>query len=352
MNLVEQYIKGMLVGQKEKEKKDNEGPLRYRGGNCGILLNGIPVGPSNSCPRAVIARAEGRFTETSWQTQLMFDLGEINEVRWDNKLRAAGLTVISGKDLEGRIQSSCEGGTPITGSMDSMIVEHEDGDFFIEHKSLSSFWTFRDVVIENKPKLENIAQAAFYSMHLDDMPFYLLYTSSVRFSGPPFLTKLVPHPQKPNSEHFEYTYYKYNHDKLYKGKPTKKKLEVPGHMLGMYPKDLYDYLGAEFAEFKDTNPTAIQYDLQFTKDGVVQYRQHGREKWFDSPVTKQNIMDFYNYVEKNHKAKTMPKRPIVMKVDGEVKGYSPCTYCSLSEVCDKYELNFDTWLKHAKGVRW
>ena len=348
MNFKELYIKGMLAQQNEKEAADNEGERRYRGGNAGIMLHGLPT---NSCARKVIARTEGRFEETSWNTQLMFDLGELNETRWHDKLRKAGVVVES---ADNRVRAATSGGTPITGSPDSLIISDGKESYLIEHKHISSFWTFRDKVLEGKPSLEHLAQAGLYSMHLDDIPFCVLYTSSVKFSGPSFLTNLVPKPTEPGSENFEYTYYMYTgKTRTYKGKKSKekKKLVVPGHLQGEYPHTLFNSLGADFAEFKNTIPTIVQYDLRFDKDGFIEYKHRGT--WHKSVVSKANIMEFYDYVEKSENEKKLPARPLQKSVDGETKGFSSCDYCSLSDVCDKYEnMSYDVWLKEAKNVRW
>lgn len=347
MNFKDIYIQGMLNQQKEKEAKDNEGEKRYRGGNAGILVDGIPA---NSCARKAIARSAGRFEETSWNTQLMFDIGELNEDRWHAKIRAAGYEVTSADDL---VRAETKGGTPVTGSPDSVVVQKDGKKFLIEHKHLSSFWTYRDVVVEGKPKVENLAQAGLYSMHLGDMPFCLLYTASTKFSGPSFLTNLVPKPTEPGSENFDYTYYYFTgKERTYKGKKTKekKKLTVPGHLQGELPSVLFNSLGADFAEFKNTLPTIVQFNLRWTKDGALEYEHQG--KWHSTPVTKTNIMDFYNHLEEAEQNKVLPKRPLQLGVDGSSKGFSACDYCSLAEVCDKYEGDYDTWIKRAKDVRW
>lgn len=344
MNFTELYIKGMLAQQQERESIDNSGEKRYRGGNAGFMLDGLPA---NSCARKVIARANGRFEETSWNTQLMFDLGELNETRWHDKLRAAGVKVES---ADGLVATQAKGGTPITGSPDSIVA---DGKYLIEHKHISSFWTFRDIILEGNPKPEHLAQAGLYSMNLNDMPFCILYTSSVKFSGPGFLTNLVPKPSEPGSENFEYTYYRFTgKTKTYRGKSSKEKVKVPvpGHLNGAFPKDLFITLKADFAEFKNTIPTVAQFDLRFNDEGVIEYKRNGR--WVKSPVSKDNIMEFYNYTEECEKNKELPERPIMVDVKGETKGFNLCDYCSLADTCDKYERDYDEWIKRAKEVRW
>jgi hypothetical protein len=345
MNFTELYIKGMLTQQEKKQKEDMKSEKRYRGGNAGVLIDGLPA---NSCARKVIARAEGRYEEVAWNKQLMFDLGELNEDRWHSKLEAAGLKV---KSADGLVQAKTSQDFPVTGSPDTIVVDEGKDSYLIEHKHISSFWTFRDIVLEGNPKLENIAQAALYAMNLD-LPFCLLYTASVNFSGPSFLTKMVPHPTEAGSENFEYTYYKYNHNKLYKGKPTKSKLKVPGQLLGAYPADLYKSLDADLAEFKNTIPTIKQFDLRFDSTGVVEYSVHGSGQWKPSVATKDNIMEFYSHIREKELDKELPERPINLSVKGESKGFNSCDYCSLSEVCDKYEGSFEEWLKQAKMVTW
>jgi hypothetical protein len=346
MNFKDLYVKGMLKLLKEKEASDAQREKSYRGGNVGILHSGIPA---NSCARKMIARSEGRFEETSWNTQLMFDMGELNEVRWHDKLTAAGIDVKSADDL---VRAETTKGMPITGSPDSIVAN----GFLIEHKHLSSFWTFRDKVIEGNPSLEHLAQAGFYSMHLNDMPFCLLYSSSVKFSGPSFLTNLVPKPTEAGSENFEYTYYYYTGKmKTWKGKSSKekKKLIVPGHLVGELPHTLFNSLGADFAEFKNTIPTIVQFDLRWDNDGYISYKDTNKTQWTKSVVSKDNIMAYYNYAEECEETKTLPKRPLTLDSKGGAKGFDSCNYCSLADVCDKYEAgSYDQWLKMAKDVRW
>jgi hypothetical protein len=351
MNFKDLYIKGMLAKHKQKYEADMAGEKRYRGGNTGILIDGLPA---NSCSRKMIARSEGREEEVDWQTQLMFDLGELNETRWHDKLKAAGVTVES---ADNKVRAVTKGGIPITGSPDSIIISDGTEEYLIEHKHVSSFWTFRDVMIENKPKLENLAQAGFYMMHLNDIPSCLLYTSSTLFSGPAFLTNLVPKPSEKHSELFEYTYYMFTGQvRNYKQKDgstkpikMKKKLEIPGHLKDLYPKELFNTLGADFAEFKNTRPGIKQFDLRWTDDRL-EYEADG--KWYYTVVTKQNIMDYFNQAEIAEKNEELPPRPLQLAANGEAKSYTACDYCSLSDVCDKYENDYKIWLKEAKSRTW
>ena len=331
----------------EKETKDSSQGKRYRGGNAGVLYNGMPA---NSCARKLIARSEGRFEEQSYNTDLMFQMGNYNETRWLDILKDAGYKATSADDL---VSTQTKSGLPVTGSPDIIIYKDDKPDYLIELKHISSFWTFRDKVIEGKPSLEHLAQAGFYSMHLNDIPFCVLYTASVKFSGPSFLTNLVPKPTEPGSENFEYTYYNYTgKTKTYRGKSIKekKKLIVPGHLMGAYPKDLYKELGANFAEFKNTIPTIVQYDLRWNNNDTISYKHNG--KWHETIVSKKTIMDFYEYTEKCENQKRLPKRPLNLDPKGEAKGFNSCDYCSLSETCDRYESDFDTWLREAKLINY
>ncbi len=339
-------IQALLKRNADKLVKDNSGERRYRGGNAGILVDGIPA---NSCARKVIARAEGRFEEQSYNTDLMFQMGLYNETRWLDILKDAGYDARSADDL---VATTARGGTSITGSPDIIIYKDNKPDFLMELKHISSFWTYRDKVIEGKPSLEHIAQAGLYSMNLNDMPFCLLYTASTKFSGPAFLTKLVPKPTEVGSENFGYTYYKYNgKTRMYKGKKIKEKTKivVPGHLQDEYPSVLFKELGADLAEFKDTLPTIVQYDLRWNDDDTISYKF--RDRWHKTLVSKQSIMEFYNYTEECHKEGVLPKRPLQLDINGEAKGFSACDYCRLSEVCDKYESDFSLWLNAAKNTR-
>jgi hypothetical protein len=190
-------------------------------------------------------------------------------------------------------------------------------------------------------------------MHLNDMPFCLLYTASTLFSGPPFLTKLVPKPTEPRSEFFDYTYYQFTGEvRTIKGKQVKikRKLPVPGHMNGMPPAELFVALGADFAEFKNTIGTIVQFDLRWNEDGTLEYQRKGR--WVKSLVTKTNIMEYFNDAEQAEKEKRLPARPAKLGPSGEEKNYTDCDYCSLSEVCNKYESQYDVWMKIAKETNW
>ncbi len=344
-DLNELFLKGILSKQSEKEKDEQNRDFCYRGGNAGIMHAGLPA---NSCSRKALARSEGRFEETAWNTMLMFQMGHLNETRWLETLHAAGIDARSADNL---VQTTV-GDTLVTGSPDIIIYKNDKPDALLELKHISSFWTFRDVVLEGKPKVEHLAQAGFYSMHLGDLPFCILYSSSVNFSGPSFLTNLVPKPTETGSENFEYTYYRYTgKTRNYRGKVIKEKVKipVPGKLKGAFPKDLFKTLNADFAEFKNTIPTTIQYNCKWDNNHLL-VEIHG--KWKPTPVTKENILEFYGDLEQKHKAKELPARPLEIDINGESKNFTKCDYCSLSDVCDRYENDYGTWLEEAKKVRW
>jgi len=335
------YIQGLQKKQEQRKTTTN-----YRGGNTGVQVTDDlhNAGSPNTCQRVIIARANGRETEPDWRTNLMFDAGHMNEIRWREYFELAGYKIKDGKQLEGLIKWETSNGKTVTGSPDAIVTDKKGKEYLIEHKHLSSFWSFNNVVMKGEPKLDNLAQAAHYSLKTG-IDAVLVYTASTLFSGPKYLTNSVPHPTDKGSEDYDYTYKKKN-GKINKksGKPEYAKINVPGNKQVMWPKDIFREYSAEVADFKNTLPTIKQFDLRWVGDSLEYY--NGSE-WKDTIITKQAIDNFYTKTWEAEQKGVLPPRPVNLGANGEPKKYTACVYCTLSEVCDRFENDFDTWLREA-----
>jgi len=114
------YIQGLQKKQEQRKTTTN-----YRGGNTGVQVTDDlhNAGSPNTCQRVIIARANGRETEPDWRTNLMFDAGHMNEIRWREYFELAGYKIKDGKQLEGLIKWETSNGKTVTGSPDAIVTD-------------------------------------------------------------------------------------------------------------------------------------------------------------------------------------------------------------------------------------
>jgi len=161
-------------GEQDSAEKDKLGTLR--GGETGILLPGGKVG-SDKCVRHVYLRQHGMKAETIDENrELMFSAGRSNEDGWVDALK---------RSWSGKIR--CEediptkwlttNGIPVTGRPDIILCDDNYSPVHgIELKNISSVWTARQI-LQGRPRVKAIMQAAHYSMALNFLPFSVCYTS-------------------------------------------------------------------------------------------------------------------------------------------------------------------------------
>jgi hypothetical protein len=310
----------------EAEKERAEEKLDLRVGNTGIKLGGPCIG---SCPRKALLRKYGVTFKIDKSSEVMFEQGRAMEDVVKAKLERqlpAGYTVTG--DDENSLETQLTENTVVSGRPD-LFIKDTSGELLlaIELKTLCSVYTAISVIHEGAPKFANLAQAANYLL-LSGLPSYkLVYIQSVDFEAP-FFTKGrygFPPPEKWRQENCK--------------RP-----------------DLVDYRpegrkGQEVLKPFKLRPTRVAYDLEFTEEGVLRYREEGSVgPWTDTIITEKSIADYFFAVEAQDEEKKLADRPEVRTPAGELGTFSFCDpkYCELSGVCDKLERNFEKWLTAAK----
>ncbi len=176
MNVTDLLFKGIAARQDEHAEAEQDKLGTLRGGETGIVLPDGKVG-SDKCVRHVYLRSKGLKAETMDENrELMFSAGRSNEDGWVDALK---------RSWEGKIR--CEDDIPtkwftsngiaVTGRPDIILCDNNYQPVHgIELKNISSIWTARQI-LQGRPRVKAIMQAAHYSMALRFIPFSVCYTS-------------------------------------------------------------------------------------------------------------------------------------------------------------------------------
>lgn len=311
------YLQGQLAIDKEGDEREKEKKGTIRIGSSGILDEKTGVSSGN-CLRKVHLRYKGLQPAIEISSQLMFDGGLANEDIWDTVLGKTYPHKIKREeelDLAFTLENISGGIDEGSGRPDIVLLDKDDNpEVGIELKSGCSLWTVRDVVFERTPKLPHLIQALNYSMHMDDLPYELWYTSRVNYAISGWASKLfVPHIGSP--------YLATSVDAKGKTNP------------------------------KNTTPCNVGYKLKWEKD-VAYYKYYDiftspqEGEWVRTIITKQGIRAFMKRISQEEIA----PRPKNIKATGEkITSWNNCSYCELSDVCDKEENNgYEKWLAAVK----
>lgn len=139
------------------------------------------------CHRKALARSLGVEEAVETPTRIMWQNGQAFEDMWTELLEASGTPLWVQRHDEQEVRAKIPGVVlEVLGHPD--IVLSEVGPplmpvLGIEHKGVFSYGTASLVWFENRPKNENLIQAAAYS-HFLNLPYELWYTSASYFSIP------------------------------------------------------------------------------------------------------------------------------------------------------------------------
>lgn len=208
----------------------------------------------------------------------------------------------------------------------------------LELKSVHSLWVAREVLFAEKPKTDNLIQAAHYMwrlseqnrangipQHESDVAYKLMYKNYSQLgqgmAGNEWIVKQFPRPGELGSEYIDYT-----------RKESKKTGEIV-HTI------------------KHIKQFEIVYDLQFDSKGVLQYRVEGRDSWISTIIERDDIERYFEYVSTMAEKKQLGPRPVSVAANGEKLNYTACQYCPLQAVCDSSEqLGYAEWLKQVRNT--
>lgn len=280
------YKAGKLENAKRAEaEKEKIGILR--GGTTGAIAeDGEVIG---KCHRKALVRYLG--LDKAEGGNLFFDMGLANEDLWVNKLKQSWHGTIK---CEEEIPIKWElDGVAITGRPDVVLFEDDKPVAGIELKSIGAINTAAQILYDNKPKLDNLLQAANYSMNLN-IPFYLVYTSFVQGDLPYWAQK-------------------------------------------------------QYLEKKVT-PFIKEFKVWVDDRGTICY-QTDKGKVVKTIASWSGISDFYKLIIAMPKEKTLYSRFKDKRIDGKPLPYDPCGYCPYQETCDRYEDDYDSWIDAIKVIK-
>jgi len=126
------------------------------------------------CQRIAVLRLHEVAPKVSNRSYLYFNTGVAIENELVNKLRSNGENVLT--EDESRVFKQFNGVT-VSGTPDAILPDRGYG---IELKTINSLSTAVKILVKDKPKTDNIIQAATYS-YFTQLPFYLLYYNSNSF---------------------------------------------------------------------------------------------------------------------------------------------------------------------------
>lgn len=280
-----------------KEKVTNEAakPPSYRIGSSGCVdSNGNIHG---NCHRKTHARAIGKESPASFQSQIMFAAGEANEDTWLSRLSKSGYQGKILRHADCLIHEYIPGVEwPLEGHPDIVLADEEGVPTLgIELKAVLGGSTAVSVELAGKPKNDNLIQAAAYSMMLN-IPYVLAYTCA------------------------NYTPVNYYDQKTYGVKTI-----LPFYRL---------------------------FYLRWDGD-TLQYRDERKVDWVSTLITKEGIRDYYRLQDEMRNNKDLGPRPAEINVDGSPVKWSSCGLCEYREACDKYDedKSYDNWVKYLGGLR-
>ena len=278
--------------KKKAEEATKTGALRI--GNSGVVTaDGRILG---TCHRISMARLLGVEEAKGRTTKILFQAGELleegfvqllSESSATKVLRSDDISVVTevdGRKLMGRpdVVLADETGKPVLG---------------VEHKAVLSLGTAQTVLLDRKPKAQNLAQTAAYSHYLG-IPFVLHYTNAGFYP--------------------------------------------------LYPSDKKKYGMSSIGPF---------YRMFYTewRDGTLYYRADDSEEWVKTLITTKGIEDYFKLVNEMVTSKDLGPRVSSDYMDGTPNKWdkpgslpSDCKFCFLNKRCQKFEdkqISFEEWAK-------
>ena len=311
VNLRELWLKGLANDRAEHAAGEKAKVGNLRAGDSGAMSRqGDIIG---GCPRRAYVRTQlGLEVESPEPSNLlMFELGKANEVVWVDKLKRSWEGTIRCEE-EIPIAWSTRSGMRVTGRPDIVLCDKAGKPVLgIEHKAICSVWTAKSATFGNQPKVKHVVQAAHYAWQLR-IPYRLVYTQYVNYAVPQWAGR------------------------MFASKPEHVELNDKG-------------------EVKHVKPHETVYEIHISDEGQVLYRLEPPVGGDDSdhpytatPVNVADIERFYEYTSQMHERKVLGQRPKSVNIDGSKAGYDECSYCPLSEVCNKHENSWDRWIENVR----
>lgn len=309
------YEIGRGVEQREHAEKEAKALGNLRGGSSGCVT---PQGEIyGTCHRKSLARLLGHQTKIEPISYQWFDAGFANEDAWERKFRKAMQDMGAGYNV--KFEEECpvkwenDYGVAVTGRPDLMVFRDEKPILGLELKVVCAVNSAVNVYCEEKPKINNLIQAAHYSM-IHGCPFSLVYSWRSRARVPGWAER--------HKEKLNLTY-----EKTFTNAKTGK-----------------SFTRREYS----IDPFVKEFRLGFDNDRVYYVTESGKR--VDTPLTAQGIRDYYNLISRMKDEKTLVQRISSLDLAGNQLPYDTCKYCEFSEACNQFEFDYDAWVDKVKLI--
>jgi hypothetical protein len=312
LKAIDLYQQGRNVEIKEHAEAEVTKKGTLRGGSSGCLTDHGDI--YGTCHRMALARYKGFQPEIEEISYTWFDAGFANEDAWMKKL---GKTVEAmGPDYELKAEEECPivweaNGVKVTGRPDIMIFEKGVPILGLELKVVCAVNSAISIYCEDKPKINNLIQAAHYSM-AHNCPFNLVYSFRNRSIAPGWASR-------------------------FKDKLTVKEKIFPPRMRkdGTYGKE---FVKREYI----IEPFTKEFRVGFEGDKVYYIKDNGDR--VNTPLTGEGIRRYYELIVDMEKDKDLHTRIAQTDLEGKLLPYDPCNYCPFKDACDDFEYDYDSWM--------
>lgn len=286
-------------GTKNLEQKRAEAEVSKQGtlrvGSCGALVKGNVLG---TCHRIALARLIGLQEPINKAKRAIFDSGEANEYVWVRALQAEGNYQVwhdAAIPDQFKIRWHTEGNLG-TGTPDILLGIDDQPVIGIELKVVESIQSATSLLVEKKPKVDNLLQAAHYSMRLG-IPFVLVYTFNGTGDWPYWAIK---------------------------------KYSIPK--------------GSKVQPFK------MQFLVEWKEAGLTWTSEDGEAHTLS--IQQSNIEDYYKLLLEMKDQKDLYLRYPSMEADGSNMPFDKCAYCSINDACTEYDAKgeYDLWVDRVRQL--
>lgn len=171
-------IAGHAAMREKHAKRESRVAANPRVGSVGCVADDGEV--YGVCPRIALARQLGIEAPPELKTQIMWKAGEANETTW-HALMDIGATAhvaLGGQYISAKVEGVP---LPVLGHPDAVfahVATDDTPEFGVELKGIFGASTAVSVALQNRPKNENLIQAAAYSHFMGKLPWALHYTSA------------------------------------------------------------------------------------------------------------------------------------------------------------------------------
>lgn len=312
LSAIDLYEQGRVIEKEAHDSQEIHKVGTLRGGSTGCIT---PFGDVyGKCHRIAFARYKGLQPQIEKTSFVWFDAGYANEDAWLQKLTKT--VDAMGDDYTLKSEEDCPikweiDGVKVTGRPDLMIYNKDEAILGLELKVVCAVKSAINVYCEDKPKIDNLLQAAHYSME-HNCPFNLVYSYRSRSFAPSWASRYA--------------------DKLTvieKVFPAKKKKD------GTYGKPFVkrDY---------QLEPFIKEFKIGFEDDHVYYIKEDGTK--VITQFTAEGIRKYYGMIVDMDKNKHLYTRVSQKDLFGEILPYNPCNYCEFSDACEDNENDYDAWL--------